>query len=708
MDAVSVTGDIRHSPGAARQLLILERSNTVVGLVVLELLPGVGVGSLRGLISSLQRQDLHAHAEEVRGHAPDGDTARLHRAVANDATLGLFIGALRHKQVLKVRQEPGIGTLASHAACLIEEDSSEGGAVFDDLFNGGGIEEQVSNSHGTATRVGVVVVPAVRASRDGSSLVPVVVVELDARHVEVLSTGGADTERRRLVEGLLSVLRFANGETADDLSMAVLLVVVRARHLHADLEVIGQLEVMPLDSAGTLNNRTIALILVGDQVVVLGGDGRVVVGVSGVIVDGAALLLTRDVVVEDTQTVATVRVGNIVFELAKFLVLGAHVGVEGWANGRLLQIVPVRVAIGAASVVVADDVVGVGDPNGGRGLIGVEQRPGAAHVKDQVTLNQVLALDSIFDEDGVAHGVIGDVVLDTQVVDTVDGSRAVERVVDGVVAHVGLVHGTNHVEVNRVGAQDESLADHGQLNAINTANSGLIARRVADDNSTVLVVRGVLGVTLELDVTGEKTDLSAHLNRFRAEGLDASVMLGEEGTIELDDRVAINVSDLFDGALLGVTTRVGGGSDDDFLTDSPVEAFPVLHVVKSNLSGTFISSHLQVSPSDRSADSVHIEGTEVDTDDLVAEDGDLRVVLRGPKSNDHFRCVAVLLSADLHTAVLDEDVVRIEFPHVSGVGVRREDQGALNIQEAELGARGDIEEQVHALGHLNSFTRLRG
>mmetsp|Transcript_467 Transcript_467/g.690 ORF Transcript_467/g.690 Transcript_467/m.690 type:complete len:373 (+) Transcript_467:3585-4703(+) len=372
MDAVSVTGDIRHSPGAARQLLILERSNTVVGLVVLELLPGVGVGSLRGLISSLQRQDLHAHAEEVRGHAPDGDTARLHRAVANDATLGLFIGALRHKQVLKVRQEPGIGTLASHAACLIEEDSSEGGAVFDDLFNGGGIEEQVSNSHGTATRVGVVVVPAVRASRDGSSLVPVVVVELDARHVEVLSTGGADTERRRLVEGLLSVLRFANGETADDLSMAVLLVVVRARHLHADLEVVSRLEVVPLDGASTLNDRTVALVLVRDEVLVLGSDGWVVVRRRFVIDDGVALLLARDVVVEDTQTVATVRVSHVILELAQLLVLGAHVRIERGSNGRLLQIVPVGVAIGATSSVVANNVIRVGDPDGRRGLIGVE------------------------------------------------------------------------------------------------------------------------------------------------------------------------------------------------------------------------------------------------------------------------------------------------------------------------------------------------
>ena len=53
---------------------------------------------------------------------------------------------------------------------------------------------------------------------------------------------------------------------------------------------------------------------------------------------------------------------------------------------------------------------------------------------------------------------------------TVDGNCAVERVVNGVVSHVGLVHGSNHVEVDGVGSENEGLADCGKLNIVNTAD----------------------------------------------------------------------------------------------------------------------------------------------------------------------------------------------------------------------------------------------
>jgi len=233
---------------------------------------------------------------------------------------------------------------------------------------------------------------------------------------------------------------------------------------------------VPLDGASTLNDRTVALVLVRDEVLVLGSDGWVVVRRRFVIDDGVALLLARDVVVEDTQTVATVRVSHVVLELAQLLVLGAHVRIERGSNGRLLQIVPVGVAIGATSSVVANDVIRVGDPDGRRGLIGVEQRPRAAHVENQVALNQILALNGILNEDSVTHGVVSYIVLHTQVVHAMDGYSTVERMMDGIVAHIRAMHGADHVEMDGVRTEDEGLADKGQLNAVNSASRGLIAR----------------------------------------------------------------------------------------------------------------------------------------------------------------------------------------------------------------------------------------
>ena len=67
--------------------------------------------------------------------------------------------------------------------------------------------------------------------------------------------------------------------------------------------------------------------------------------------------------------------GNVVTELAKLDILRADVGIEGWANSGDLKIVPVTVSVRASSAVVSDDVVRVGDPNGGGGLVSVEQTP---------------------------------------------------------------------------------------------------------------------------------------------------------------------------------------------------------------------------------------------------------------------------------------------------------------------------------------------
>ena len=87
-------------------------------------------------------------------------------------------------------------------------------------------------------------------------------------------------------------------------------------------------------------------------------------------------------------------------------------------------------------MITANDVVRVRDPDAGRGLIGVEETPGAPHVNNEIVFDQVLSLSGIFNEDCVAHGVVGDVVLDAQVVDAMDGHSSIESVMDGVVSNV--------------------------------------------------------------------------------------------------------------------------------------------------------------------------------------------------------------------------------------------------------------------------------
>ena len=203
-------------------------------------------------------------------------------------------------------------------------------------------------------------------------------------------------------------------------------IITCARHLHANFEVVSSLEVMPLDGAGAFNDSTIALILVANQVLVLSRDRWVVTRAFGIIVERSALLDTRDVVVEDTKTVATIRMSNVVVKLAQLLVLWAYIWIKRWANGCRLKVIPVRVTIRTTSVVTTDNVVGVGKPDRGRRLISVKERPGAAHIKDKVVLDKVLGLNTILNEDSVTHSVVGNIVLHAEIVNAMDCHCTVE------------------------------------------------------------------------------------------------------------------------------------------------------------------------------------------------------------------------------------------------------------------------------------------
>lgn len=63
---------------------------------------------------------------------------------------------------------------------------------------------------------------------------------------------------------------------------------------------------MPLDGASAFDDSTITLVLVADQVFVLGRDRRVVISGLSIIVDGITLTSAWNMVVEDTKTITTI------------------------------------------------------------------------------------------------------------------------------------------------------------------------------------------------------------------------------------------------------------------------------------------------------------------------------------------------------------------------------------------------------------------
>ena len=73
--------------------------------------------------------------------------------------------------------------------------------------------------------------------------------------------------------------------------------------------------------------------------------------------------------------------------------------------------------------------------------------------------------------------------------DTVDGDRSVEGVMDRIVLHVRAVNSTNHMEMDRIATQNEGLANIGKFNTVDTCCSRLVTGAVHDDNGTILVIR---------------------------------------------------------------------------------------------------------------------------------------------------------------------------------------------------------------------------
>ena len=140
-----------------------------------------------------------------------------------------------------------------------------------------------------------------------------------------------------------------------------------------------------------------------------------------------------------------------------------------------MEVEPEAVPGAASRVVAHEDVVWVSDPEAGRSGVSVEQAEGWLGVHDQIVLNAVLGLDGVLDEYGVAHAVVVDVVLDSQVVHTVKRGASVVRLVNGVPTHIRPRHGAKHVEVNGVPTELERLADVEELSVLDAAHRGLVA-----------------------------------------------------------------------------------------------------------------------------------------------------------------------------------------------------------------------------------------
>ena len=83
--------------------------------------------------------------------------------------------------------------------------------------------------------------------------------------------------------------------------------------------------------------------------------------------------------------------------------------------------------------------------------------------------------------------MVVDIVLNPQVVHTMDRCTTVKRLMNSIATHVRLGHLANHMVVDGVPSELEGLADVEELHVLDAAYHRLVAWRVQHDCCSVLV-----------------------------------------------------------------------------------------------------------------------------------------------------------------------------------------------------------------------------
>jgi hypothetical protein len=120
---------------------------------------------------------------------------------------------------------------------------------------------------------------------------------------------------------------------------------------------------------------------------------------------------------------------------------------------------------------------------------------------NQVMVNYILCLDSIFNEDGMTHSIVDDVVHDVEVADSMDSHCSVVSLVDCITFYERFGNCSNNMEMDWVSAEFESLADVVKFRVKDPSNARFIFGVMDHDMRAVLVFSRRLRVSLVLHIS---------------------------------------------------------------------------------------------------------------------------------------------------------------------------------------------------------------
>lgn len=125
-----------------------------------------------------------------------------------------------------------------------------------------------------------------------------------------------------------------------------------------------------------------------------------------------------------------------------------------------------------------------------------------------------MSFNAILNEVGVAHDPISNILLDLQIMDTVDGAGSVETIVNSVTVDIRFVDCTNQMEMDSVSTHLEGLACISNFRVGNSGDCSVILERSnTHDVNTPKILLGIL-VALNDNISGKETNFSPHFNEF--------------------------------------------------------------------------------------------------------------------------------------------------------------------------------------------------
>ena len=297
--------------------------------------------------------------------------------ITDQTTIGLFVFSrcctLIPQKMGPLCCCPTVLTKASKGAIFIPEDSSEWILIFD-AFCHRVIKEQIFCGNRSRSLICRGCMPAMRAISKCSCIVKVEIVKFGTLNSEPLWTRSNDSMGTCVEDFTFNAIGwFTNNKTTNDLCVLIQRYKLGLWELHTCQDIICNLEVVELNSASSLCDCSISVILIREKVVELSNDRRIVSEREwdAIFIDRESLawLFTWNQLMENSEPISSIWVGNVVPEFTKFGILRADTWIERRTNWIDLKIEPVTIAIGTGSMIISEDIIWVSDPERCRCLI---------------------------------------------------------------------------------------------------------------------------------------------------------------------------------------------------------------------------------------------------------------------------------------------------------------------------------------------------